>query len=377
MKKSRLKKLPLLSACMVTALAVTLQGCGGSGGKGGSGTPATINEPDSNANIDDSPGLNGELSGYLYYSDHLGNHWKLDLKTGLSQHTIFSQQEPGQEGLSFAIDSQNQQIIKAISTYEYGIGYTATFETVNAQNEPLSHFSIRGMFQPSVGVSPDGSVISVLYNVDSETWISLFDKRGNELWEYKEETYYDENSNRRGILSGYTWLDSSTILLREDTSLYRISLTDLSQKSLTIDFSRTSFETVGIPQASPDGKQLAFSASDGDASDPQNTHVYISDINGNNIRQLTNGLTGENMPVWSSDGKYVFVQTGTRRNLILFPPNYPRALYAVRASAEKAFVSPDINGTSGDAIPIKRQMEGGTIQHMWMVFSIKQPKWSF
>lgn len=375
----KFKRQSLLPYCVAIALAATLPACGG-GGKGSSGAPASTNEPDGTTNNDGSPGLNGELSGYLYFNDHRGNHWKLDLKTGLSQHLTFLQQGSDQEGLvqSFAVDSQNQQIIKALSNYEHGTGYTASFVTVNSQNEPLFDFSIRGMYMPYVDVSPDGSVVSVQYTVDSETRISLFDKMGNEFWEYKESTYLDENSVRRGILDGYTWLpDSSAILLREDAALYKIAMTNLSHKSMSIDFSSLPFPTVGIPRVSPDGKQLAFSASAGDSSDPKNTHVFISDIDGNNIRQLTNSSAGEALPVWSSDGRYVFVQTGTRRNQILLPVNNPMALYAVKASSEKAFLSWDINDATGNAIPIKRKLNGGTIEKLWLVYGIKQPRWSY
>lgn len=57
------------------------------------------------------------------------------------------------------------------------------------------------------------------------------------------------------------------------------------------------------PVASPDGKRLAFFGGDAVGG----LHVFLMDINGNDILQLTHGRNGENiMPRWSPDGTFIY-----------------------------------------------------------------------
>jgi TolB protein len=54
------------------------------------------------------------------------------------------------------------------------------------------------------------------------------------------------------------------------------------------------------PAWSPDGQQIAFD------SDRDNNHeIFVMDANGNHTRQLTDTPLHENSPVWSPDGKFI------------------------------------------------------------------------
>lgn len=64
---------------------------------------------------------------------------------------------------------------------------------------------------------------------------------------------------------------------------------------------------------SPDGKKAAYEVSraimTGDKSDWQ-SHIYVSDINGNNTTQFTGEDSSDTYPQWSPDGRYIaFIST--------------------------------------------------------------------
>ncbi|MBK9250270.1 MAG: PD40 domain-containing protein [Ignavibacteria bacterium] len=50
------------------------------------------------------------------------------------------------------------------------------------------------------------------------------------------------------------------------------------------------------PAASPDGKRVAFS---------MNGHIWVINIDGTGLRQVTTGTKLETSPCWSPDGKYI------------------------------------------------------------------------
>jgi TolB protein len=58
--------------------------------------------------------------------------------------------------------------------------------------------------------------------------------------------------------------------------------------------------TEANPEASPDGRQVAFmSQRDG------NWEVYVAGIDGGNLRRLTRNPSNDGLPAWSPDGRYI------------------------------------------------------------------------
>jgi dipeptidyl aminopeptidase/acylaminoacyl peptidase len=65
-------------------------------------------------------------------------------------------------------------------------------------------------------------------------------------------------------------------------------------------------ESVGSPQISPDGKFIVFARGWIDKSnDQQRSNVWITDVEGKRIRELTRGSWRDYGPVWSPDGKKI------------------------------------------------------------------------
>lgn len=65
-------------------------------------------------------------------------------------------------------------------------------------------------------------------------------------------------------------------------------------------------ESVGSPQISPDGKFIVFTRGWIDKiNDQQRSNIWITDVEGKRIRELTRGSWRDTGPVWSPDGKKI------------------------------------------------------------------------
>ena len=65
-------------------------------------------------------------------------------------------------------------------------------------------------------------------------------------------------------------------------------------------------ESVSSPQISPDGGTVLFSRGYVDLTRDQNqSNLWVIDLNGERLRQLTDGAWNDSSPVWSPDGKRI------------------------------------------------------------------------
>ena len=85
----------------------------------------------------------------------------------------------------------------------------------------------------------------------------------------------------------------------------------LSQnRSYTVD-ELLKVRRVGDPQLSPDGKHIAFTVGDVNFGDNRVVNqIYVTSINGGELKQLTNGKSSSSAPRWSPDGKKLAFTTG-------------------------------------------------------------------
>jgi Tol biopolymer transport system component len=117
--------------------------------------------------------------------------------------------------------------------------------------------------------SSDGSVVQ-LTNNESNTFPGPFSPDGKKL-----------------LFTGYGLTNSYVGLMNSDGSN-------------PVDLSARSDVDEGFATWSPDGKQIAFtSRMDG------NNEIYIMDVNGMNVKRVTNNPADDFAPAWSPDGKTI------------------------------------------------------------------------
>jgi dipeptidyl aminopeptidase/acylaminoacyl peptidase len=65
-------------------------------------------------------------------------------------------------------------------------------------------------------------------------------------------------------------------------------------------------ESVGNPEISPDGKRIIFTRTWVDnIKDQYRSNLWIADVDGSRVRELTSGARNDSSPVWSPDGKRI------------------------------------------------------------------------
>ncbi len=123
-----------------------------------------------------------------------------------------------------------------------------------------------------------------------------------------------------------SWAPDGTLVLSA-TSYYGFTERTLKPEGLYLYSPATNFITVisntlskpSFPAVSPDGKRIAFS---------MNKHIWVINMDGTALRQITTGSKEESYPCWSPDGKNIAcISYGT------FELTFYNAIAAVPADA--------------------------------------------
>jgi Tol biopolymer transport system component len=89
---------------------------------------------------------------------------------------------------------------------------------------------------------------------------------------------------------------------------YGIYVTDLTCVDTRRDCASTTTLLVAdgrCPAWSPDGKRIAFRASDSSGNNNFNAEIFVIDINGSNRVNITHNPADNACPVWSPDGRLI------------------------------------------------------------------------
>jgi Tol biopolymer transport system component len=194
---------------------------------------------------------------------------------------------------------------------------------LRADGSRAAAVQVAGFFFSGPQLSPDGSRIAArvwLDATDSAPLVTVFDRAGSVL--ARAAAAYDV----------FAWMPDGRLLLGAKN---RIAVTDAALR--TIEPLATLGDAVHALAASPDGTRLALAMAG---------HVWLMDVDGGALRQLTLSASTEAAPSWSPDGRHV----------LLTHAGACPVLYAVPADGERVFVAHPAAPTS--AWPLRQREDG-------------------
>jgi len=310
---------------------LVLASCGGGGGSdAASETPApTDPAPVDPAPVDpppagaEPPAFNAGLSGYIVY-DRADGTSVVDLASGqivASSATL---------GLRPVAGGDEFVAYDSVRRYSDGEDDLITFDaTLEATDSVAVARSLHG----TPKVSPDGSLIAMYWS----------DEENGESFTRPSMTIFDREGavlERNPSATSFAWAPDGRLVFAEGDTVYIGN--ELGQQGRVIA------ELDGDPYnlaVSPDGSKIAFNLS-GLAS--EEAHIWVMNIDGSGLRQLTDSSTNEMDPQWIGDGSWLLARQGVSDD-IQGANGCPR-LYAVPTDESETIELEDSEDTPAELI---------------------------
>lgn len=352
------RNLGLAALVMALALASALVGCGGRGGGASEEAPGTAGPPPDDEQTppaeeppaEEPPAepppanLNAGLAGKLYFQSAAGfdnGYAELDFASGVM--TVIrgsggSAVSP--DGTQFtAVEDDDDEMLDDDA-------HDSELVIFGRDGRALARFGRADYIHGAPMLSPDNSRLAFEYSSYDEgdpsgvDVLNITDRSGNILQRYN------------GV-SWWAWLPDGGLLVAGGDSISLIGA-DLGAPRLVRQFPG---DTPTDPAVSPDGRQAAFGL--GDRSLLKN-HVYVMDLDGSGLRQLTTSYLNEDTPAWSPDGSRIAVRQAIpyAAHAAGIPAGSCPEVWIVPADAEAADLSSDTDGPA-----VKMQMlEDGEVR---------------
>ncbi|GGG90469.1 hypothetical protein GCM10007415_26220 [Parapedobacter pyrenivorans] len=243
-----------------------------------------------NGGPDSDDGVNG-LTGKLIYS-FTGNVYQLDLQTN-QQSIYFTFNTYGFNNWDMSWDEQ----FRLTSEREAGVFDVAKITLArNADGAIVDEFDYASPYGRDTDVnallSPDNT--KVMYHPTFDNGIVITDMDGNVLT-HLEGVNVGSEAVAFGISDEVLWLPGNSILFTLDGRYIAKSDPPYTSLSLVKDMPYTQWGNLRVNRQ---GTQLAMMVSN---------HIYVMDIDGSNLRQVTESSGGEIHADFSPDGKHLLV----------------------------------------------------------------------
>ncbi len=170
-------------------------------------------------------------------------------------------------------------------------------------DEILSQDRSEGTYHLSPALSPDGKQIAYFSEKDFY-FIDLYladATSGKVIRKLAKSSYSTNYETFRFITSAVSWSPNGKYLAfavkkgpRDDIVVLDVA------RNREVHRIKVKFNGITTPAWSPDGSQLVFTGYDGGLSD-----LFVVNVDGTNLRRLTNDKYADLQPVWSPDGRTI------------------------------------------------------------------------
>lgn len=277
---------PPAAAGAVTGGAAGGAAAGGAPGAGAGTAPGGVADPA-------APALNGADAGVLYYGAAGGDGglWVgLDLASGVAtamrNHGGSSAAPGGEEFVG--IESTSSEMLDSDS-------HSTELHIFGRDGRSVARFG-RASYMYSPRLSHDGLRLAFEYSdIDAgdpagEDILNITDRSGRVLARYSGLSWWD-------------WLPDGRLVAAGGDALYLIERSFGPARLLR----RFAGDTPADLSVSPDGQRLALTLGDRGALA---NHVYVMNLDGSGLRQVTTSGLNEDAPAWSPDGTRLAVRQG-------------------------------------------------------------------
>ncbi len=275
--------------------------CGGGGGGSQAPAPVENNQPGSPAPSSGQPspeGVNGLYVGQMIHQPLTGTVYAGDLASGANR-PLAKYEDNSLKGWYVSLAGGQLLLTEEVlggngtnnATYRYRIIDIATGRQVDQWPDQVG--SVTGALVHRL--SPDNSV--AVGGVFQYGWngshLLARDRQGNTLFDFTEAGY-DRS---------FAFLPDGRMVATDPDGWLTLFGKSFSPESRIRRFAGA---VPGSVKASPDGQRLAFVL----AEDGAPWHIFVMNIDGTGLHQVTTSQVGEGSVAWSPDGRSLLVYEG-------------------------------------------------------------------
>jgi Tol biopolymer transport system component len=262
---------------------------GGGGGTGGGEDDGVADDGDGGGGDDDGGGndgelpsdVNGELRGLVFF-DAPYDYVQLDLSSGV---TTVVRNRAGDLSADASPSVDGQEFVTTDDALSGDFALTDLL-LLDRDGSTVSGFEFEAeLAQPEL--SPDGSRIALTVNAIP----TVLDRDAQIL------AQFDQLEDPADL----EWTPDGRLLVSIGDSIQAID-DALSSVELVAQFAG---DEPGVLAVSPDGTQLAFDVLGAESGDQ---HVFMMNMDGSELRQVTTSDSDEDAPAWSPDGRWLFLR---------------------------------------------------------------------